>query len=183
MAGLLQKKADCARRPRLRQRARLPVRRAHACFVLELAGTSRTGSGRAAAPPGSGAAPAPLPLPPQARGPGGRGEPLWPIGRNPGQRNQASQDPARPLDALGREEGRRPGQITVNMQKRGLWAGRGLGAVDGKGHSHPRRATRGAPVCTCPGPLPLAQPVCGERAPAHRAPAFASLFPPTRCPF
>lgn len=43
---------------------------------------------------------------------GGRGEPLWPIGRNPGQRSQASQDPARPLDALGREEGRRPGQIT-----------------------------------------------------------------------
>ncbi|XP_032962665.1 enolase-phosphatase E1, partial [Rhinolophus ferrumequinum] len=112
VAGLLQKKADCARHPRLRQRARLPVRRAHACFVLELAGTSRTGSGRAAAPPGSGAAPTPLPLPPQARGPRGRGEPLWPIGRNLGQRSQASQDPVRPLDGLGREEGRRPGQIT-----------------------------------------------------------------------
>lgn len=69
----------------------------------------------------------------------------------------------------------RADQITVNMQKRKHWAGRGLGVVGGKGHSHPRRATRGAPVCTCPGPLPLAQPVCGERAPA-RAPGSCVRF-------
>lgn len=45
--GYSRKKADCARCRRLRQLARPPARRrAHACFVLELAGTSRTGSGR-----------------------------------------------------------------------------------------------------------------------------------------
>lgn len=71
--------------------------------------------------------------------------------------------------------GARADQITVNMQKRKHWAGRGLGVVGGKGHSHPRRATRGAPVCTCPRPLPLAQPVCGERAPA-RAPGSRVRF-------
>lgn len=75
VAGLLQKKADCARLRRMRRRARLPVRRAQACFVLALAGTSRTGSGRAAAPTGSGAAPAPLPLLLQAREPRGGGGP------------------------------------------------------------------------------------------------------------
>ena len=63
VARLLQKKADCARHRQMRRRARLPVRRAQACFVLELAGTSRTGSWRAADPEGSGAAPAPFPLP------------------------------------------------------------------------------------------------------------------------
>lgn len=72
VAAPLRKKADCARRWRLRRRARQPsARRAHACFVLELAGTSRTGSGRAAASQGSRAAQTPLPLPPQARGPRG----------------------------------------------------------------------------------------------------------------
>lgn len=71
--------------------------------------------------------------------------------------------------------GARADQITVNMQKQKHWAGRGLGVVGGKGHSHPRRATRGAPVCTCPRPLPLAQPVCGERAPA-RAPGSRVRF-------
>lgn len=68
------------------------------------------------------------------------------------------------------------------------WAGRGLGVVEGKGHSHPRRATRGAPVCTCPGPLPLAQPVCGERAlvsrvgffvPAHARPILTDRVRPS----
>lgn len=72
VAAPLRKKADCARRRRLRRRARRPsARRAHACFVLELAGTSRTGSGRAAASPGGRAARTPLPLPPKARGPRG----------------------------------------------------------------------------------------------------------------
>lgn len=64
------------------------------------------------------------------------------------------------------------------MQKRRQWAGRGLGAVEGKGHSHPRRATRGAPVCTCPGPLPLAQPVCGERARARGPGSRVRFFVP-----
>ena len=73
-----------------------------------------------------------------------------------------------------REEGREPGRITVKKcQSRSSGRGRrGLGAVEGKGHSHPRRATRGAPVCTCPEPLPLAQPVCGERAPVSRVRFF-----------
>ncbi|XP_047654107.1 atherin-like [Phacochoerus africanus] len=91
--------------------------------------------------------------------------------------------PKRPL--LLAEDGRRgAGPVgLLSIRKRG-GSGRGgrVGAVEGKGHSHPRRATRGAPVCTCPGPLPLALPVCGGRAPAHPAPAFASLFPPTRGP-
>lgn len=105
VAGLLQKKADCARHRRMRRRARLPVRRAQACFVLELAGTSRTGSGRAAAPTGSGAAPAPLPLRLRAREPRGGGGPSEPLGRNLGRRSQANQDRAQPL--LRAEDGRR----------------------------------------------------------------------------
>lgn len=81
----------------------MPVRRAHACFVFELAGTSRTGSGRAAAPPGSCAARAPLPLPPQAR----RTKGASLLGDQPGsgQRSQVNQNPARPL--LRAENGRR----------------------------------------------------------------------------
>lgn len=149
--------------------------RAHACFVLELAETSPTGSGRAAAPPGSGVARAPLPLRPPARRPRGRGGPALPMSRN--------RDPARPLLLAEGGRGARARSDYCKYAKAEAVGGEGVGAVEGKGHSHPRRATRGAPVCTCPGPLPLAQPVRGERAPERPAPAFAPLFPPTRGPF
>lgn len=84
-----------------------PLVRAHACFVLELAGTSRTGSGR------SGAARASLPL--GARGRGGPPSAARPPPR-PGTASSACR---------GGRRGGRPGRAAVNMQKRRQWAGWG----------------------------------------------------------